>query len=177
MSTTGAAIVTAAGIQAVIDAQATGRSIKPKRFGFSANEYTVDPMMTEIDNWHTGDISTYVEIDSDTIEFGCVVEPDQAAAYTKFVGIYLEDGTLFAVAKPPFALPPALRQGVKVQISYGNIAGVMNFEYIPTDETEQWASIIMNTFQQIGTDILAYDMHMLGEKSRTGIVKIEGRTI
>ena len=177
MSNVGAAVVTAAGIQAIAEAQAQGRSIQPRRFGFSSQEYTVDPMLTEIACWKEDAIDVTLEVDADTVEFDCIVEPEEASSYTRFVGIYLDDGTLFAVAKPPFALPPGLRQTIKVQIRYQQISEVMSFQYLPTDEAEQWASVIMNTLQQIGTDILTHDMHMLGEKSRTGIVKIEGRDI
>jgi len=138
----GSAVVTAAGIRKIQEAQSTGRSIKPDRFGFSSDNLTVDPMLESISTWKRDTIDAYLPISDDTIEFSCVVEPDEAAAYTRLVGLYLDDGTLFAVAKPPFAMPPGLRQVVKVQIRYSAISEVMNFEYVPTDEIEQSLSVL-----------------------------------
>lgn len=144
---TGAAVVTADGINAIVQANATGGDIKPKYFRFSSQDLTVDPMLSaaDIDGWRTQDISQYRQIDNDAIEFTCDVLPTEATEYTRFCGLYLEDGTLYAVAKPPFAYPPQMRQTLKIPIAYQNLSAVMNFQYLSNDETEQYGAILSNS--------------------------------
>ena len=135
----GQSLITADGINALTQAQLSGGQIRPKFFRFSETEMTLDPMLgaEDITAWYTHDISLYRRIDGDTVEFVCDVPPTEATHYTRTVGLYLEDGTLYAVAKPPFAFPPMLRQTFKIQITYANAGQLMDFQYIPHQETEQ----------------------------------------
>ncbi|ADV47023.1 hypothetical protein [Nitratifractor salsuginis] len=136
----GQTLITADGINALEQAHGTGRSIKPKYFRFSdVSVSALDPMMSAADfnGWITRDISLYRQIADDTIEFVLDVEPTEAAYYAKLAGIFLDDGTLFAIAKPPFPFPPMLRQTFKIQLSYQNASELMDFRYLPHYETEQ----------------------------------------
>ena len=135
----GQSLITADGINALVGAQANGREIKPKFFRFSDTDIVLDPTLSaeDITAWCTLDISLYRQIDGDSVEFVCDVPPEEAAHYTRTAGLYLEDGTLFAVAKPPFPFPPMLRQTFKIQITYANAGQLMDFQYLPHQETEQ----------------------------------------
>ena len=135
----GQSLITAEGINALTQAQLVGGQIRPKFFRFSDTDMTLDPTLSaeDISAWYTHDISLYRRIDNNTVEFVCDVSPEEATHYTRTAGLYLEDGTLYAVAKPPFPFPPMLRQTFKVQITYSNAGTLMDFKYIPHQETEQ----------------------------------------
>jgi len=144
MSEVGSSIVTASGIKALMDASVLGKNIKPKYFKFSDIDYAIDPTIESINGWIEEDISLYSVIDANTIEFVCDIPPEKAAKYTKTAGLYLEDGTLFMIAKPPFPFPPMLRQTFKIQLVYQEAEGLVDFKYIPFYETEQDLAMLNN---------------------------------
>jgi hypothetical protein len=135
----GQSIITADGINALVEASAKNKTVTPKYFRFSDDDLVLDPSLSaeDIDAWTTRDISTIKQISGDAAEFVCDVDPEEATHYTRVCGLYLDDGTLFAVAKPPFPFPPGLRQTFKIQISYQNITELMDFSYLPHQEEEQ----------------------------------------
>lgn len=61
------------------------------------------------------------------------VPADQASDECEVVGLFLEDGTLFAMAKPMYALPPDVRQYVKTHIIYTGLEAVVDFTLIPIE--------------------------------------------
>ncbi len=140
----GQSIVTADGINALANASSSGASVKPKYFKFSNQNLTLDPQMraSDISGWVTQDIDVYQVINDDTIEFVCDVAPESATDYARIAGLYLDDGTLFMVAKPPYPFPPTLRQTFKIQLAYNNATGLMDFQYVPFSEEEQSLSIL-----------------------------------
>lgn len=146
MNVIGTSIVTADGIKALATASANGKSIKPRYFKFSKQDLEVDAKLTanDIVGWVQKDISLYQILDNETIEFVCDVEPTSATDYAKFAALYLEDGTLFMVARPPYPFPPALRQTFKIQMTYQNATGLVDFKYIPFSQTEQDLSLLNN---------------------------------
>ena len=135
----GESIITADGINALANAAASGTSVMPKYFVFSHQDLVLDPNLSAVDirGWRTQDISLYQVLDSSTVEFVCDVAPTEATDYTRVCGLYLDDGTLFMLAKPPFPFPPQLRQTFKIQMRYQNAEGLLDFQYIPYSETEQ----------------------------------------
>ena len=145
MGAVGQSVITANGIKALMDASAFGRLIKPKYFKFSDVDYILDPTITDISGWIQKDITLYNTINENTIEFVCDVAPEEALKYTKTAGLYLEDGTLFMMAKPPFAFPPMLRQTFKIQLVYQNSDSLIDFSYLPFYETEQDLAILENS--------------------------------
>ena len=145
MGVVGQSIITSSGIKALMDASAVGKLIKPKYFKFSDTDYTLDPTITDINGWIEKDISVYNTINENTVEFTCDVAPEEAAKYTKTAGLYLDDGILFMLAKPPFAFPPMLRQTFKVQLVYQNAENLIDFSYLPFYETEQDLAILQNS--------------------------------
>ncbi len=152
---TGQSIITADGINALVQATVSGKQIQPKYFRFSEQDLILNPNLKakDIVAWKTQNINLYSIIDNDTLEFTCDIEPTAATKYTKTCGLYLEDNTLFLVAKPPFAFPPMLRQTFKIQMSYQNATGLVDFKYIPFSETEQ-SLTILNTQAILGEQLL-----------------------
>lgn len=163
----GESIVTADGIKALALASASGSTIKPRYFKFSSQNLNVDPELdkNDISGWIQKDIGLYNLINNTTIEFVCDVMPDEATHYAKFCGIYLDDGTLFMVAKPPYPFPPGLRQTFKIQMVYQNATGLVDFQYLPWDEQEQSLSIL-DTSVSLGIETMANseDIGLLKQK-------------
>jgi len=151
----GSSIITIDGINALANASASGASVKPKYFKFSNQDLVLDPNLgkSDIIGWRTQDINLYQKVDDKTVEFVCDVAPTEASDYCRICGLFLEDGTLFAVAKPPFAFPPSLRQTFKIQIVYKDLTKLLDFKYIPFSETEQ-SLAILNTAITLGNEIL-----------------------
>lgn len=159
----GETLITVEGINALIEAQATGESIRPKYFTFSEQDLALTPALSASDlhPWLTQNIDLYTLTDDHHVEFVCDVPPNEATHYTRIAGLYLEDGTLFAVAKPPFAFPPMLRQTFKVQVAYANAGELMNFQYISHAETEQSLSVLEST-AQLGEAIMRNAQYIAG---------------
>ncbi|WP_456400117.1 hypothetical protein, partial [Persephonella sp.] len=104
---------------------------------------TLDPTLTDLSGvWKTADISGYFPINDNTVEFLVDIPPEEASSYGKTFGLYLEDGTLFMIAKPPYPFPPALRQTFKIQLVYNNANNLIDFQYVPFYETEQDLAIL-----------------------------------
>jgi len=145
----GGSIITADGINALANASASGTSVKPKYFKFSNQDLILDPNLSasDIHGWRTQDINLYQKVDSKTVEFVCDVIPTEATGYAKICGLYLEDGTLFMVAKPPYPFPPSLRQTFKIQMVYENATGLLDFKYLSFSETEQDLSLLNSNVQ------------------------------
>jgi hypothetical protein len=140
----GSSIITADGINALANASASGTSVKPKYFKFSNQNLVLDPNLgqSDITGWRTQDINLYQKVDDKTVEFVCDVAPTEASDYARVCGLYLDDGTLFMVAKPPYPFPPSLRQTFKIQMVYENIDGLLDFKYVSFSEEEQSLSIL-----------------------------------
>jgi hypothetical protein len=151
----GKSIITADGINALANASASGTSVKPKYFKFSNQDLVLAPNLSASDltGWRTQDINLYQKVDDRTVEFVCGVIPSEAVDYTRVCGLYLEDGTLFMVAKPPYPFPPSLRQTFKIQMVYEDITGLLDFKYVAFSQTEQDLSLL-NTTVVSGNQIL-----------------------
>ncbi len=138
----GQSILTLKGSYALADASSTGKSIRPKFYKVSGNDIALDPTLTDLTGvWKQADISGYFPINDNTVEFLVDIPPEQATSYGKTFGLYLEDGTLFMIAKPPYPFPPQLRQTFKIQLVYNNVNNLVDFQYLPFYETEQDLSI------------------------------------
>lgn len=147
MGAVGQVILTLQGVYALADAQITGRNIKPKYYKVSNQDLPLDPTIRDLTGvWKQDNISGYIPIDKDTVEYVIDIPTEQATNYGKTFGLYLEDGTLFAIAKPPYPFPPFLRQTFRIQIRYSNINQITDFQYIPFFETEQYLSLLNHTF-------------------------------
>ena len=139
----GQSILTVQGSYALADASSTGKSIRPKFYKVSGNDIALDPTLTDLTGvWKQADISGYFPINNNTVEFLVDIPPEQATGYGKTFGLYLEDGTLFMIAKPPYPFPPQLRQTFKIQLVYNNVNNLVDFQYLPFYETEQDFSIL-----------------------------------
>ena len=139
----GQSILTVKGSYALADASQTGKSIKPKFYKVSNQDITLDPTLSDLTGvWKQADISGYFPINDNTVEFLVDIPPEQATGYGKTFGLYLEDGTLFMIAKPPYPFPPQLRQTFKIQLVYNNVNNLVDFQYLPFYKTEQNLAIL-----------------------------------
>jgi len=166
----GNSIVTADGINALANASATGTSVKPKYFKFSNQDLVLDPNLSaeDIHGWRTQDINLYQKVDAQTVEFVCDVEPTEASDYAKVCGLYLDDGTLFMVAKPPYPFPPSLRQTFKIQMIYENATELLDFKYVSFSEEEQSLSIL-DTSISLGLQTMENAKELGLIKSKIGV--------
>ena len=171
----GGSIITADGINALANASATGKSIKPKYFKFSHQDLILDPNLSAKDliGWRTQNINLYQTVDEKTVEFVCDVIPTEATDYTRVCGLFLEDGTLFMVAKPPYPFPPTLRQTFKIQMVYENATELLDFKYLSFSETEQDLSVL-NTNVQMGLFNLQTQSDLESMKQRADAIYIKG---
>ena len=139
----GQSILTVKGSYALADASQTGKPIKPKYYKVSNQDIDLNPTLTDLTGvWKQADISGYFPINNNTVEFLVDIPPEEATQYGKTFGLYLEDGTLFMIAKPPYPFPPALRQTFKIQLVYNNANNLIDFQYLPFYETEQDLAIL-----------------------------------
>ena len=141
---TGGTIITLAGRNALRDAELTGSIPQPKYYRVSANDYPLDPAMTTADfhGWYTHEINAYVPVDDDTAQFTVRIPEDEATSDMLTVGIFLEDGTLFGLAKPDYAMPRGITQMFHILHAYDDISELLDFRYIPIEELDQHASTI-----------------------------------
>ncbi len=143
----GQSILTTQGILKLSDASRTGKSIKPQSYRVSNQDIPLDPTLTTLPGvWKSGDISGYIPISNDTVEFLIDIPQEEATGWGRTFGLYLDDGTLFMIAKPPYPFPPSLRQIFKIQLTFSNIQRYVNFQYIPFYETQQDLMILDNIF-------------------------------
>ncbi len=137
----GKTVVTENGLRALIEASSVGKQIKPAYFKVSEQDIGDIYPGTNIADlpsvWYQAPISAYVPVNDSTVQFILDIPQDKATKYGKTFGLYLEDGTLFAVAKPPYPFPPLMRQRFRVQFVWEQIDSVMNFEDIPFYEFDQ----------------------------------------
>ena len=137
----GKTCITLNGLKALTEASSLGRQVKPVYFKVS--DADIGDIYPGIDLkdlpsvWHQANISGYIPVNDSTVQFVLDIPQDKAIKYGKIFGLYLEDGTLFAVAKPPYPLPPLMRQRLKAQFVWQQIESVMNFEDIPFYEFDQ----------------------------------------
>ena len=137
----GKTCVTLNGLKALTEASSVGRRVKPVYFKVS--DADIGDIYPGIDLkdlpsvWYQANISGYIPVNDSTAQFILDIPEEKATHYGKVFGLYLEDGTLFAVAKPPYPFPPLMRQRFRVQFVWQQIESVMNFEDIPFYEFDQ----------------------------------------
>lgn len=150
----GQSVITYRGLMALIDATQRNRQIKVHSYKASTMDITLDPNISVLPNvWKSGNISGYIPVNQNTVEFIIDIPQEEATNYSRTFGLYLEDGTLFMLAKPPYPFPPYLRQVMKVQLVFQNATELINFQYIPFYETEQDLSIL-DTTMVLASEIL-----------------------
>ncbi len=135
MSIVGGSMVTTEGLSRMIE---DGVSIVPKYFKFSSQDINLNANLTaaDVDGWIQKNIVEYIKVDEQTIEFVCDVLPGDAIQTTNLCGMYLEDGTLFMVAKPVHEFPSDLRQTFRIQLVYENAEDILNFTYLDLTDTD-----------------------------------------
>ncbi len=137
----GKTVVTLKGLKALTEASSVGRRVKPVYFKVSDQDIgDIYPGIGIEDLgsvWYQENISGYIPVNDSTVQFILDIPKESATKYGKVFGLYFEDGTLFAVAKPPYYFPPLMRQRLKVQFVWQQIEAVMDFSDIPFYEFDQ----------------------------------------
>jgi len=137
----GKSVITLKGLKALTEASSVGRRVKPVYFKVSDQDIGDIYPGIDIEDlsgvWYQADISGYIPVNDSTVQFILDIPQEKAIKYGKVFALYLEDGTLFAIAKPPYPFPPLMRQRFKVQFIWEQIETVMNFEDIPFYEFDQ----------------------------------------
>ncbi len=160
----GRAVVTDEGKSLLAEALAGGEAVIPKFYRFSQEHYEADSSMVSSDIslfWKEKDVDLYQMVDANTIELVLITEATDADFFVYTIGIYLEDGTLFAVANPTYPIASAQRQVAKIQLSYADIGEALNFLYLPHQETEQDISLL-NTIAVHGNQITKNTLDIQG---------------
>ena len=115
----GKTVITLNGLKALVEASSLGTKVKPSYFKVSDTDigdiYPGIDIKDLSNVWYQAPISAIVPVDSSTVQFTLDIPQENATHYAKTFGLYLEDGTLFAVAKPPYPFPPLMRQRFRVQ--------------------------------------------------------------
>ncbi len=137
----GESILTLAGLTAYQNASATGASIQPLTYQLSSKDYDLaaeGPTLDALDDvWRTDEISGYFTVDDDTVEYLLDIPAEDAEAYAYTAGLFLADGTLFMLAKPPYPFPPLFHQRFKIQLKYADAVALTDFKYLNFSETTQ----------------------------------------
>jgi len=162
----GMAVITGTGKNLLVNALAGGDKVVPKFYRFSKETYIADSSMTSDDietYWKEKGIDLYQVVTNDTIEFTMITEAIDAEYPVATVSMYLEDGTLFAVANPRYPIEALQRQIAKIQLSYEDMTQALDFVYLPFDETEQDLSLL-NTIAVHGNQITKNTLKIEGIK-------------
>jgi hypothetical protein len=152
----GKSYLTLSGLLALTDATKLGKKITPKYFKVSSKDYDLYPGVDLKDLeevWYQGDISGVIPVGYNSTQFIIDIPPEKAEQYGRTFGLYLEDGTLFLVAKPPYPFAPLLRQTFTVQLTWQNVNEVIDFKYVPFYETEQ-NLLILDLSASLGSRII-----------------------
>lgn len=100
-------VITDAGLRAAQEAKANGYQISLTSFAVgSAYNYAPTTADTKLhgEELHRGGISGYTVIDANTVEYTCIMDQNVGTFQYGEVGLYTEDGTLFALAAQPKVL-------------------------------------------------------------------------
>ena len=137
----GKSVATLNGIKTLTQASYTDVKMKPVYFKVS--DVDVGEIYPGIDIkdlpsvWYETEISGYVLVNENTVQFICEVPAEKAIKHGATFGLYFENGVLFVVAKPPSTFPPLMRQRLRVQFVWQQIEAVMDFSDIPFYEFDQ----------------------------------------
>ena len=152
MSIVGGSMVTTEGLSRMIE---DGAAIVPTYFKFSSQDINLTANLTaaDIDGWIQKDITAYLKIDDQTIEFVCDVLPHEAIYTSNLCGMYLPDGTLFMVAKPVHTFPSDLRQTFRIQLVYENASDILDFTYLDLSNTDIRFDAVDTTIALLDTNV------------------------
>jgi len=144
-------LLTDDGRQAIADALADGTPVSPKTFKFIVPIMNIDATFSASnipseDVWFTGTITEYSVDDAATVSFNCIVEANLATDQTGTVGLYLEDGTLFAICALASQLPINQRQGVYLRLNHDSLTTAFNFNFLSVNNyLEKNSSLFIGT--------------------------------
>jgi len=135
----GEIMLTNDGINAILRAKASKTTIKVTHYKQIETEVAFDPRLKakDINGWreHTLDRPSIVNNDVVAYVIDCPI--DEATHFTRTIALFMENGLLYALSKPPFPIPPSVRQRFSVKVGFSNIAKIMSFNYVNSEEEDR----------------------------------------
>jgi len=130
----------------------------PKYFKLSSQDIplleTTD--ITEYDFWYQKDIDVYQIIDSDTVEFTCILDMDQNINITKSICLYFDTDTEkdipFLLGVLTNEIQPGSRIVLSIQFKLSGASKLLNFNFIPVDKMEE-GLLSLNNLITLGNQI------------------------
>ena len=168
-------IVTNAGLSAAQRAQANGYQISLNQFKVgSAYNYTPATTDTALHGTtlHSGGISGFSVIDPNTVQYTCIMDQDVGTFNYGEIGLYLEDGTLFALAAQP-RVTEKIRGGpgstgnrvaIEAQLKLTQAEAVFNFDVLQLSNAKL---LELNSVAQLKPPVIS-DTNAYVTKSRDG---------
>jgi len=140
----GGTVLTLAGRRALATAVLTGVHPKVQYYIASNHDYALDPAMmsSQFSGWYTHTINGYTPVNDYTSQLLAHIPQEDAVSDLLTVGLFLEDGTLFALAKPPYAMPQGIEQNFNMLIESSGINELLDFSYIPTEVFNHEAELL-----------------------------------
>ena len=168
-------IVTNAGLSAAQRAQANGYQISLNQFKVgSAYNYTPATTDTALHGTtlHSGGISGFSVIDPNTVQYTCIMDQDVGTFNYGEIGLYLEDGTLFALAAQPRVTEkirggPGItgnRVAIEAQLKLTQAEAVFNFDVLQLSNAKL---LELNSVAQLKPPVIS-DTNAYVTKSRDG---------
>lgn len=135
-------LITNEGLRRANEAQAGGWLIKLTHFGLSDSTETPSPDWKELPGERVRlPITAYYIVDDNTVEFRCIADESVGDFWVRRFGLYLEDGTLFAVGETPLSQKlRGTRLTVKAQVRLINAIGTFDFK----DLSKDWVTILFH---------------------------------
>jgi len=150
----GKILLTIAGANALANAHANGERIKVISYKQSSQDIALSSALTSADitAWREKPVDEIQMVNAESVQFKVDCPADQATDYTRILGLYLEDGTLYAVAQPSFPLPPNVRQVFTPVLSVNGQTALLDVSIFTTEESDRflrWFLTDMVNFIQI----------------------------
>ena len=135
-------LITNIGLKKANEAQAGGWLIKLTHFGLSDSTEFPSPEWESLPGEKIRlPITAYYIVDNNTVEFRCIADESIGDFWVRLFGLYLEDGTLFAVGETPLSQKlRGTRLTVKAQVRLVNAVGTFDFK----DLSKDWVTILFH---------------------------------
>jgi hypothetical protein len=139
VKTIGEIMLTNDGLNALAQAQASGTKIKVTHYKQIERELTFDPRLKskDIKGWRSHALDRPTVVSESVVSYIVDCPIDKALNFTRTIALFMENGLLYALAKPPFPIPPNVRQRFELKIGFSNLATLMSFNYANSEEFDK----------------------------------------
>lgn len=135
----GEIMLTNDGLAALAQAQASGTKIKVTHYKQLETDLTFDPRLKtkDIHGWRYKLLDRPSTVNKDVVSYTVDCPIDEAVKFTRTIALFMENGLLYALAKPPFPIPANVRQRFEIKVGFSNLATLMNFNYQNSEELDR----------------------------------------